>query len=348
MSTGHIASDQLQNWVEGLFRACSVSPVQASEVARNMVWSELVERRNFGVLRIPVHVKRLEKGVLNPVAKINVEQTGPASATIDADNGFGHYAGMVAMNAAVDRAREGGVGIVTVHRSNWYGTGAYFVNLAADAGLIAIAMSNSFPKVVAHGGTLPVFGTNPFAFSAPQRNGNHILVDFATSGLAGSTVRQLIQENRSLQTGQAVMPDGAPITDPKKIGEGALTPFGGAKGFGLALMVEILAGVISGAGFSHGVKSTYSNFSESSDSGHCMIAIDPKRFLSIEDYHARMDALTAMIRASIGAGKELRLPGEVRWENYRRNSKTGISIPAKTIEELDDLASRYGVQPLMA
>ncbi|MEM9277976.1 MAG: Ldh family oxidoreductase [Pseudomonadota bacterium] len=338
-----LSEAQVAEMARTIFTAHSVSKVQCDAVVQNMVWSELVGRRNFGVMRIPIHVERLKFGLLNPSATLELQQVSESAACMDADNAFGHFAGKAGMEKAIELASDTGIGIVTIKRSNWYGTGAYFVKLAADAGMISLALSNSFPKVAAFGGASSVFGTNPFAFGAPRASGDHLMVDFATSSLAGSTVRQYRDNGEQLPEGLATYPDGKPLTDPSDLEAGALLPFGGAKGYGIALLVEIMAGVLSGSGFSHTVKSTYSNFDEINDSGHCVIAIDIKCLMSLPDYYSRIETLVGILKASAPSSGHVRLPGEVRWENLRHNSKSGIEIAAATWSELLKVADEVGL-----
>ena len=146
-----------------------------------------------------------------------------------------------------------------------------------------------------------------------------------------------------LPEGLAVLPNGDPLTDPARIGEGSLTPFGGAKGYCVSLMVEILAGVLTGSGFSHSVKSTYSNFVENSDSGHCLIAIDVKKWMPMAEFYQRFEALIQLLKASSPEGEVL-LPGEIRWRNYKDNLVTGISIPPTMTKTLVELSDRYAIQ----
>ncbi len=232
MSLNPVTPKALRQYVVDLLSAYGVDNDQSVSVARNMVWSELVGRNNFGLLRIPIHLKRLDKGVLNANCQAKFEPISTGAARLDADNGFGHYAGEIAMMKAVELAGSTGIGMVGVRHSNFFGTGAYFVNIAASAGMASIAMSNSFPKVVAHGGKTAILGTNPFAFGAPRKNGENLLVDFATSSLAGSTVREYLRQGKSLPEGLALLPNGEPLTDPAQISQGALMPFGGAKAMG--------------------------------------------------------------------------------------------------------------------
>lgn len=339
-----VSPADLKTYLIDLFQACGIDKPQSVSIAQNLVWSELVGRHNYGVIRIPVHLKRLELGLINPACAPDFTLAAPGTGLLDADNGFGYFAGEMAMDKAIGLARENGIGMVGVKNSNFFGAGAYFVNMAADKGMIAFAMSNSFPKVVAHGGMSAVLGTNPFAFGAPRQNGDHLLVDFATSSIAGSAVREILSKGEKLPDGQAVLPDGQPETDPGKIGEAALIPFGGAKGYGVALVVEILSGVLTGSGFSHSVKSIYTNFTEKGDNGHCMIAIDIGKYMPVTDYFARIDALITLLKAS-NEIDEVLFPGETRWKNFRHHSEHGLTIPEKVKCELNELAGKYGVTP---
>lgn len=288
-----------------------------------MLWCERVGRHNFGIERLAIHLKRLQASAIDGQAEASITRLSPGLARLDGGNGFGYAAAERAMGTAIAMAKDAGVAAVGVHNSNFFGAGAYYVNMAATAGMIGIAMSNSFPKVAAHGGLKPVLGTNPFAFGAPRANGDHLLFDMATSALAGSTVREHIDAGKPLPQGLAIDAAGQPVTDPAKVNDGALLPFGGPKGFGLSLMVELLAGVITGAGVGDGVASMYNDFSRSGGNGHFMLAVDIGRFMPLADYHARFDGLVAMLKTS---GGQVLLPGEVRWENDRDAQVNGIEV----------------------
>lgn len=318
-----IAAHELHGRIVSLLTNRAVDPIQAEATARHMVWCESVGRHNFGIQRLPIHLQRLEAGGVDGQAQAVLTQAAPSLAVLDGGAGFGYHAAELAMTHAIAMARDSGIGAVGVRNSNFFGAGAYYVNMAAHAGMIGIAMSNSFPKVVAHGGMKPVLGTNPFAFGAPRQNGEHLLFDMATSALAGSTVREHIEKGSSLPEGLAIDAEGHPITDPLKASDGALLPFGGPKGFGLSLMVEILAGIITGAGVSDGVASMYKDIGRPGDNGHLMLAFDIGRFMPIAVYHARFEMLVALLRSS---GEAVLLPGEVRWQHYRDSLGHGVEI----------------------
>lgn len=342
MTEIRIQAKELDFYLRDLFAAFGISTAQAASIAQNMVWSELVGRNNFGVIRVPVHLKRIENGVLNPKPDPSYYQSASGTGVLDGDNGFGYFVGEIAMAEAIKLATENGIGMVAVNNSNFFGTGAYFVNLAAMKGMLSLVLSNSFPKVVPHGGLSSALGTNPFAFGAPRAEGHNLLVDFATSSLAGSTVREYLDQGKQLPEGLAIRTDGQPETDPAKIGDASLMPFGGAKGYGLSLMVEILSGVLSGAGFSKTVKSTYANFNEKSDSGHCMIAIDIEKFMPRSEFFDRFETLIGILKSS-NPINEVLLPGEVRWRNYEHNCKNGVTIPGKLAAELMAISENYKV-----
>jgi ureidoglycolate dehydrogenase (NAD+) len=318
-----IGASQLLTAIIRRLTDAGASQLQADATARHMLWCESVGRHNFGIERIAIHLKRLRAGVLDGKAELAVERLTPALAKLDGGNGFGYAAAERAMTEAITMASKSGIAAVGVHNSNFFGAGAYYVNMAAQAGMIGLCMSNSFPKVAAHGGLKPVLGTNPFAFGAPRANGDHLLFDIATSALAGSTVREHIEAGTPLPAGLAIDAMGQPVTNPHTVNDGALLPFGGPKGFGLSLMVELLAGVITGAGVGDGVASMYNDFSRGGGNGHFVIALDIARFMPLENYHARFDGLVAMLKAS---GGHVLLPGEVRWENWRDAMANGVEV----------------------
>lgn len=265
---------------------------------------------------------------------------------MDGDQGLGHFVGHEAMSCAISKAERFGIGAVGVHNSNHFGTGAYFVQLAAEQNMIGLAFSNSVAKVAAHGGTRPVFGTNPFAFGVPGRDGKHMLLDMATSMVSGSQVMKCTEAGLPLPEGIAVDAQGKSITDASELDKGTLLPFGGAKGYGLALMVEILSSVLTGAVFSPKVNSMFRNFSDSGMNGHFFLAIDLGQMMNPEIFSDRLELLFSTIRSSGNADGDVLIPGETRWAHYRDNLMRGIPLDPPTLSELEKLAARYRIPAL--
>lgn len=316
----------LAGFAARVLQAAGVDAAQAASVTDNLIWNDAAGRHNHGFERLAAMLARVAAGGIAAHADMRFRSLAPSLAHLDAGGGFGQHAGRLAIDRAVDLARDQGVGIVGVSNSHFFGTGAYFVARAAAAGMIAFAFSNSFAKVAAHGGEQPVLGTNPLAFGAPRGKGDPLIVDFSTAAMAGST-----------QRAGGDLPAGA-VAD----ATGALLPAAGAKGFGLALMVEVLAGVLTGAGIGREVGSLYATGPGAAHSGHLFMVLDPARWLDPEAFVARMETMAAMVMES-GA---VRLPGAARAKALRDSPMQGVGLTAATVAALDRLAQSYRVDPL--
>lgn len=337
-----IELDKLSAFAVKVLIAAGADEVQASGVAEVLVWSNTVGRPNQGVWRLPILCKRLSARLFRCPCRPRIDDRAPAVALIDGDNGMGHFVGRVAVDAAIERAARHGVAIVGVSNSNFLGPLGYYVDRIARRGMLGMLFSNSFPKVAPHGGTRPVLGTNPLAFAAPRRNGEGIVVDLATAASAGSDITKAAELGQPLPAGTAIDREGRPITDPSKVNEGALLPFGGAKGYGLGLVVEILAGVATGAGISHGVHSMYSDFENSGNSGHLFVAIDIGTLMPLETFYERMEFLIGAIRDCEG----VLFPGEARWRALAQTAAAGgITLDAQSITALTKLGQNLNVRP---
>ncbi|NRA00052.1 MAG: Ldh family oxidoreductase [Myxococcales bacterium] len=318
---------------------------EAQSLAEVLVWCDEVGRSSQGLSRLPILAERLERGLFSTPCRPDLRRVAPGLSVLDGDNGLGHVVARAGMVHAIELAREAGVGAVTVHNANFFGAGAYYVEQAAQQRMLGLAVSNSFPKVAAHGGVKSILGTNPFAFGAPRANGESFLLDMATAAGAGSMIRKYAEQGRELPEGIAVDGQGAAITDPNRVEQGTLLPFGGAKGFGLALMIEILAGVISGAGIGPGVKSMYKNFDEGGNNGFLLVAIDIAKLLPLELYHARMEELIALTKTSANGipGLEVLYPGQSRWRIRRETDALGVELEERTHSSLRELCVKFGV-----
>lgn len=339
-----VRHDQLADFARATLTAAGMDEDQAARGAEILAWCDLVGRNPHGVWRLPICCKRVKLGLIRCPSSPGIVQVAPAACTIDGDNGFGLAVGALAMERAIALARDTGIAMVGVRNSNFFGAGAYYVNQAASAGMIGLAMSNSFPKVAAMGGRRPVLGTNPMAFGAPRRNHQHLLLDMATSSVAGSTPRKLAERNQPLPEGVAIDAEGRPITDPRKVDQGVLLPFGGARGYGLAVMVEILSGVLTGAGISDGVKSMYKNFEEGGHNGHFFVAVDIGRLMPMSLWYDRLEYLIEALRASGPDPLAVRYPGQNRWDARADNAEHGIELDQPTVDALARLAGELGVE----
>lgn len=326
-----------------LLLAGGVDPAQAESVRENLVWCDMVGRRNHGIERLPILLERVASGGISTPCMPKLSRLGSNLANLDAGNGFGHHASELAIDQACDLAAEYGTGMVGVHNSNFFGAGAYYGNRAAERGMIGLAASNAFPKVAAAGGRLPALGTNPFVFAAPRRGKGAVLVDMSTAAIAGSTVREAIENGESLPHGIAIDAQGNPITDPAKVSEGTLLPAAGAKGFGLAIMVELLSSVLTGGAMAGQVSSMYKQVNEGGKNGHFFVALDISRWMPLEEWYDRIESLCLLLIQS-GPPGAVRIPGEARWTEYRRSLAEGVLLEGRTLARIEALSRSLGVE----
>ncbi len=339
-----VTADDLEALAQSIVRASGATGPQAERFAKILVWNDRIGRATHGIWRLEAYCRRFELGLIRcPCAPI-FNQTAAAAGTLDGDEGFGPYVGHVAMQRAIGLATTAGAGVVAVSNSNHFASAAYYVELAARRNMIGIALSNSTPRVAAFGGAKPVFGTNPLAFGAPRRDGRSVLVDMATSATSGAHLIDCVENGGVLEAGVAIDADGNPTIDPRRASDGALLPFGGAKGYGVALMVEILSGVLSGAAFSHDVRSMFKDFRSSGRNGHLFVAIDIARFMPLDTYYDRLETLLGIVTQSGKDGQSpVLVPGEGRWDAYTRTARDGISLDRRAARSLETLADRYGI-----
>jgi LDH2 family malate/lactate/ureidoglycolate dehydrogenase len=336
---------ELCDFLVGVLEGFGADSHQARIACEALVWSDLIGRTTHGVWRFPSYVKRFRQGLLKSPCSPDITVTSASTLRIDGDGGFGHYLGHLAVEQAVSQARSSGVSVATVRNSNHFGTAGYYVDKAANSEMLGIAVSNSIAKVAPAGGVAPVFGTNPFAFAAPRKNARPILLDMATSAVSGGSVIRARQKNEKLPEGVLVDRDGKYITDAALADDGVMLPFGGAKGAGLSLLVELLSGVIADAKLSTEVRSMFNDFSGNGDNGHCFIVIDIGKLLPIDEYYERIEQLVAIMKSSaVSTGDDVRLPGESRWKIMEKRLADGVPLESELVTELVDLAAAANVE----
>ena len=327
-----------------LIAGAGVDPAQSKTLADNLAWCDMAGRRNHGIERLPIMLSRVGTGAIKCPCEPRFEEKAPTISLLDADGGFGHHAGRLAMDRACEMAAGQGIGAVGVRNSNFYGAGAYYAQLAARRGMIGIALSNSFPKVAAHGGTRPALGTNPLSFAAPRNAERSIIVDMSTAALAGSTVREAMTKGTPLEPGIAIDADGKPVLDPVSASSATLLPAAGAKGFGLAIMVEILSGVLTGSGIGGEVRSMYRDVDRKGENGHFMLAIDIGRWMPLDEFGERMETLCRWLVPQ-DAPEGARLPGDARWTEMARSLSDGVLVEDNTVGAIEKLACELGLEP---
>ena len=333
--------------------------------ARVLVAADLRGIASHGVARLGRYIKGLQDGYIRPGVEFGIVEPAPALAVMDARNGIGQVVSERAMDLAIQKARDHGVGVVTVRNSNHFGIAGYYVQKAIDHGMIGICLTNAAPLVVPTHGAEAVLGTNPIAFGAPGPPGLPFLLDMATSVVPRGKLEVYDRDRRQMPVGWAVDETGYDSRNPaqvlrnmaQRLGGGILPlggrgeMFSGHKGYGLALMVDVLCGVLSGAAFGLDVdnlsRPPASGEKPAPRVGHFFLALDVARFMPVDEFRARLSALFDMLRQSRMALDEGRIyvHGEKEQVRAELHEKSGIPIAENVFETLRRIAVDCGIDP---
>lgn len=347
-----IAASELRRFTIDILQETGLSPEHAAIVAESLTQAELRGQGSHGVSRLlDIYVKRLRLGATNPRPQPRIVSQRGGTALVDGDNGPGQVAGDYAMSLAVLLAAEHGVSCVAVRNSSHYGAAAFFLQKALAARLIGFTTTNAPPNMPPWGGRKPFLGTNPLALAVPSATQGPVLLDMATSVVAKGKILLMGKEGqKTIPAGWALDAEGNPTTDVQAALGGMMLPVGGHKGYGLALMVEILSAVLGGATFGPHLGALYGDFDRGQDVGHCFGALDVSGFGPVEAFLARMDALIAEVRAvpTQPGVDEILLPGEVESRCQARYAVEGIPFDPAVYDEVNGIAAELGVSPLAA
>ena len=290
----------------------------------------------------------MQAGGLDAKAEPTVTVEGPAFALINGNKAIGMVSACKAMNLAIEKAKKTGIAYVGVKNSCHFGAAGYYANLAANQGMIGISMSNADPVIAVPGGSKKAIGTNPFSFAAPLGNGKSIFLDIALSNVAALKVIMAQEKNQEIPDTWLVDEDGLPTKDAFKFPKNAsLQPMAAHKGYGLAVLVELLASVITGAGILSEVASWNLDLSSVNNAGHAFIAIDISQMFPTDIFTARINQMAEELKSGPKAkgSEKIFLPGEMEWE--RREAilqNEEMEITDAMAESLQDLAERSDIQ----
>ena len=342
---GVFRADSLRAFCEEVFLSCGMVREDAAIVADSLVQANLRGVDSHGVTRVGIYVKRLKMGLVNPRPNVKIVHEGPGMLLVDGDNGMGQVVGVRALDLGLDRAGESGGVSVGIRRSNHYGAGSYYVQRAVARDTIAFAYSNAPPTMAPWGGVDPYIGTNPYAYGIPAGEHRPIILDMATSIVARGKIILAAERGDSIPEGWAVDRQGNPTTDAREALEGSVLPFGGPKGYAISLMIDLMAGALTGAGFGPRVNSLYDNFDEPQNVGAFFQLVDIGHFVEPATFKARVDRVIEEIKSSRKAAgtQEIFLPGEIEDRKERERMASGIPIGAETTAELREVGGNCGV-----
>ncbi|MFS0776890.1 Ldh family oxidoreductase [Neobacillus sp. 3P2-tot-E-2] len=319
-----------------LFEGGGLRSDDAAIIARDLVAANLRGLDSHGVSRIPMYLERIRRKVVNPQPNIKIQRITSAVSLIDGDDGMGFLAGHQAMDEAIELAKQSGIGLVGVRNSTHYGMAALYVKQAIEAGYISMAYTNSSPAIPVWGGRTPFLGASPFAAGVPGGERSPYLLDMAMTVIARGKIRLAATHGEPIPHGLALDADGVPTTDAKKAFEGICLPFGGAKGAALAMLMDLLAGVLTGANYGGDVKSLYFDHSEPQNVGHLFIAIRPDLFITKEEFNERMDSFVDRAKDLPKAQgfDEILIPGEPEERTAKKRLEEGIPLTSEVIQSL--------------
>jgi LDH2 family malate/lactate/ureidoglycolate dehydrogenase len=353
------AAARVREQIVSILESWGMDAETVRTTAEAMVETDLAGVDSHGVSMLMDYENSKSKGKLNLKARPHVVKETAVTALVDADAGLGHPAAVMGMRLAIAKAKTMGVGVASVFNSHHFGAAGYYAALASKEGLVGMVTSATRSiAVVPTRAAVPVLGTNPIAFAAPARRNRPFLLDMATSSVANNKIKVYELNGKRLPAGWVLDGQGQPITDPadalevvygKKKG-GGQTPLGGTaemsshKGYGLALMVHILGGALSGASFSP-IRVKTQKPSDPDRLGHFFLAIDPKAFRPEGAFEEDLDAVIDVLHgtAPVDPAQPVLVPGDPEAASRERRLREGIPLPASLLGKLRAICERSGV-----
>ncbi|MBE0591353.1 MAG: Ldh family oxidoreductase [Gemmatimonadales bacterium] len=334
--------DRLHSFCVQALTQVGVSERDAATTVDALVTTDTWGVFTHGTKLLHGYVKRLQAGGLRTDVSPSIAAEGPAWAIVDGASTLGQVAATLAIETAIGKARSAGIAYVGVRNTCHCGAMGYYTSLAAQAGLIGVSMANDIPTVVAPGSRGGVTGSNPLSYSVPAGRHDPILLDISIATVAGGKVYAARQKGEAIPSDWIIGPDGLPTTDSSLYPQTAsLVPMAGHKGYGLALLIETLAAVLSGAAITHGVGNwIFGDFTQPTLHGGAFIAIDVATMMEPQQFAARVDALIDEIHAApVAEGTQrILVPGETEWRRRRQAVAEGIPLPSDVVDSLRGLA----------
>jgi ureidoglycolate dehydrogenase (NAD+) len=335
----------LENYVAALLEGAGVPREDAVLTSRTLVEANLRGVDSHGVSRVGIYIERMRLGVAKATTRLKTISDSGACALLDAGNGVGQVAAFRAMNLAIVKAHQYGSGWVGVRNNNHIGALAYYTLMATEHGMIGFAAANGGASMAPWGSKTPFFGPNPFSVAIPGLKEESIAVDMATSVVARGNIILAAKKGMKIPLGWAADVHGRATEDPKEALAGLVLPMGGYKGSAIAMVIDILVGVLTGGAFGPGVGNLYKELDRPHQGGNLFGVIDIGRFIPLEIFRHRIDEMVGTIHAcDLAEGVDrIYVPGEI--ENNRKLERLAQGIPLDTevVNELQKLGEEMGI-----
>lgn len=336
----------LRAFAEAVLATYGVPEGHARTTALRMLDADVRGMDGHGIFRLAQYALRLEAGGYNVQPDIRAVRETPVSALIDGDNGLGQVVVTHAAEVAMEKAEESGLAWVGVRGSNHAGAAGVYAALGLERGLIglylAVGSSNHLPP---WGGIDPLLSTNPIAVAIPAGDEAPVVLDMATTVVSYGRIKVAAERGEAMPEGWMVDRTGAPITDPARSGEGFLLPIGGYKGYGLGLVVGLLAGVLNGAAFGSDVVNFTQDHETPPNTGQTVVMVRPDLFRPAEEFRAEMDQRIRELRGStpMEGHPPVRVPGDRAPQRQAEAEEEGVAVTDATVDRLLDLAHARGI-----
>ena len=348
LSGARVAPQDLTAFCLEAMRLCGVSEEDARLSAEVLVTTDTMGTFTHGTRQLRGILRNVRAGRIDPTASAEVDTEGPAWAIVNGHDAMPPAVAYRAMKLAIEKARACGIGYVGVRHASHFGAAGFYAHLAMREDMIGVSMCNVDPCMSVPGSRGKVLGTNPIAYAAPAGDEPPVSLDIATSAVAVTKIFAAKALGQSIPDGWLVDDDGRPTTDPSEYPEkGAALPMAGHKGYGLAVLVEVLAGVLTGASIMSQIKSWVADTPEPTDGGYAFIAIDVGAMMPVSEFKGRMDGMIREIKSAPKAqgADRIWLPGEMEWERRGKALVEGIPLPAEVVLSLRELAEDSGLDP---
>ena len=335
MEKVNLKTQNLKKKLIEIFKKHGLSYDHATISANAIINAELVGAYGHGLSRLKMYCDRISKKLINPKPKIKIKKISQSISHINADNSIGFVAADIAVKKAIQNANKTGIGLVAVKNSGHYGLSGYYAEQAVKKNLIIMIYTNAPPAVAPHGASKSLFGTNPICFGTPTSSKIPFILDTSISKINRGKIRVAARYNQKIPEGVTLDKFGNPTTDPKKALHGVQLPIAGFRGSGLAWMVDILSGVLTGANHAGRVKDPFDDFSGPQNIGHLFITF--KTNLFVKNYNNRIkDNIKKVKRLpKIKGVKEIVYPGQNKYKRFKMNSKKEIKLTKVIKKDLE-------------
>ena len=328
---------ELNKLVKKIFLKYNLSNNYAQICSDAIVNAELVGAHSHGLSRLKMYCERIKKKVIKVKNKITIKKISHSISLVNANNNIGFVAADIGVKEAIKNAKATGIGLVAVKKSGHYGLSSFYLEQAVNKKLICLCFTNAPPAIAPHGAKKSLFGTNPIAFGAPTNLKTPFIFDSSMSKINRGKIRLAFKHNKKIENNVALDKFGKVTRNAEKALEGVQLPIAGFKGSGLAWMVDILSGVFTGSAHSGKVKDPFEDFSGPQNIGHLFIAFKPNLFSKNFNKQMKININRVKKLPKINKLKEIKFPGQNKFERYKKNKRNKIKINNKIKNEINNL-----------